>query len=314
MNPKISVIVPVYNVEKYLRRCIDSILSQTFSDFELLLIDDGSKDKSGEICDEYAAKDARVRVFYKENGGVSSARNLGLDNAKGDWITFSDSDDELLPDAFEAVCGYMHEGIDMIKTGYQILNEHNQIMETHLCDKTMVIDCKEKMFELCEKFQYFGFLWDTFIKRTIVGNVRFESSISWCEDHIFIYTLMNKVKNLALLSVYTYHYFVDTSKTVNLSSQHHGPFKILLAAKMEREAKYGLIDSNECLKRMADASYEAKVNKAVTESFHVNGFLKTILFILKESSNPRSCFKNSYKQYLKNNKLLKLLGRKFGKF
>ena len=164
MNPKISVIVPVYNVEKYLRRCIDSILSQTFSDFELLLIDDGSKDKSGEICDEYAAKDARVRVFHKENGGVSSARNLGLDNAKGDWITFSDSDDELLPDAFEAVCGYMHEGIDMIKTGYQILNEHNQIMETHLCDKTMVIDCKEKMFELCEKFQYFGFLWDTFIQ------------------------------------------------------------------------------------------------------------------------------------------------------
>ena len=69
MNPKISVIVPVYNVEKYLRRCIDSILSQTFSDFELLLIDDGSKDKSGDICDEYAAKDARIRVFHKDNGG-----------------------------------------------------------------------------------------------------------------------------------------------------------------------------------------------------------------------------------------------------
>ena len=76
MNPKISVIVPVYNVEKYLRRCIDSILAQAFTDFELLLIDDGSKDKSGEICDEYAVKDKRVRVFHKENGGVSSARNL----------------------------------------------------------------------------------------------------------------------------------------------------------------------------------------------------------------------------------------------
>ena len=86
MNPKISVIVPVYNVEKYLRRCIDSILVQTFTDFELLLIDDGSKDKSGEICDEYAKKDKRVRVFHKVNGGVSSARNLGLDYAKGQWI------------------------------------------------------------------------------------------------------------------------------------------------------------------------------------------------------------------------------------
>ena len=95
--PKISVIVPVYNTEKYLRRCIDSVLAQTYQDFELLLIDDGSKDSSGAICDEYAEKDTRVRVFHKENGGVSSARNLGLDNAKGEWVTFIDSDDYFLP-------------------------------------------------------------------------------------------------------------------------------------------------------------------------------------------------------------------------
>ena len=91
--PVISVIVPVYNVEKYISMCIDSILAQTFKDFELLLIDDGSPDKSGEICDEYALKDSRVRVFHKENGGVCSARNLGLDNATGEWVTFIDADD-----------------------------------------------------------------------------------------------------------------------------------------------------------------------------------------------------------------------------
>lgn len=94
-NPKISVIVPVYNVEKYLRRCIDSILAQTFTDFELLLIDDGSKDNSRDLCDGYAMKDERVRVFHKKNGGVSSARNLGLDNAKGEWVSFVDADDYL---------------------------------------------------------------------------------------------------------------------------------------------------------------------------------------------------------------------------
>lgn len=82
-NPKISVIVPIYNTEKYLHRCVDSILSQTFTDFELLLIDDGSTDSSGAICDEYAVMDSRVRVFHKENGGVSSARNLGIGNRKG---------------------------------------------------------------------------------------------------------------------------------------------------------------------------------------------------------------------------------------
>ena len=89
----ISIIVPVYNVEKYLQRCIESILTQTETDFELLLIDDGSKDKSGLICDEYAQKDKRVNVIHKENGGVSSARNLGIEKANGEWMCFIDADD-----------------------------------------------------------------------------------------------------------------------------------------------------------------------------------------------------------------------------
>lgn len=101
MAPVISVIVPVYNAEKYLNSCIDSILSQIFSDFELLLIDDGSTDNSGAICDEYVIQDSRVRVFHKENGGVTSARRFGVEVVKGDWITFVDSDDELRNDALQ---------------------------------------------------------------------------------------------------------------------------------------------------------------------------------------------------------------------
>lgn len=89
----ISVIIPIYNTEKYLSRYIESVLNQSYKNFELLLINDGSKDRSGDICDEYAKKDNRIKVFHKENGGVSSARNLGLDNAKGDYVCFIDSDD-----------------------------------------------------------------------------------------------------------------------------------------------------------------------------------------------------------------------------
>ena len=89
----ISVVVPVHNTEKYLPRCIESLLEQDFYDFELLLIDDGSKDNSGKICDEYAKKDHRIQVHHKKNGGVSSARNVGIDMAKGKWICFVDSDD-----------------------------------------------------------------------------------------------------------------------------------------------------------------------------------------------------------------------------
>ena len=114
-SPKISVIVPVYNVEKYLPRCIDSILSQTFKDFELLLIDDGSPDNCGKICDEYAAKDRRVRVFHKPNGGVSSARNLGLDKACGEWITFIDSDDYVAVDYLEELVSFkINSGAELV--------------------------------------------------------------------------------------------------------------------------------------------------------------------------------------------------------
>lgn len=99
ISPRISVIVPVYNAERYLHRCIDSILAQTFTDFELLLIDDGSKDKSEEICEEYSRIDHHIRVYHKENGGVNSARKFGFDKSFGDYIVFVDSDDELPVDS-----------------------------------------------------------------------------------------------------------------------------------------------------------------------------------------------------------------------
>jgi glycosyltransferase involved in cell wall biosynthesis len=91
--PQISIIVPVYNAENYLNRCVDSILTQTFTDFEIILVNDGSSDNSGAICDEYALKDNRIKVIHKRNGGVSSARNIGIENSIGKWITFIDADD-----------------------------------------------------------------------------------------------------------------------------------------------------------------------------------------------------------------------------
>ena len=129
-TPTISVIVPVYNAEKYLHRCIDSVLAQTYTDFELLLIDDGSKDQSGEICDEYAQKDARVRVFHQENGGVSSARNLGLDNAKGEWVTFVDSDDWAKPYYIEHLVASI-DGADLVVAYATICKKDENAVEEH---------------------------------------------------------------------------------------------------------------------------------------------------------------------------------------
>lgn len=108
--PKISVIVPVFNIEKYLRCCIDSILAQTFSDFELLLINDGSTDSSGKICDGYALQDSRIRVFHQMNEGVTSARRLGVNNAQGEWITFVDSDDYVVETYLEVFVRHIKLG------------------------------------------------------------------------------------------------------------------------------------------------------------------------------------------------------------
>lgn len=116
MKPLISIIIPVYNTEKYIRRCIDSVIAQSYKEWELILVDDGSTDKSGEICDEYAEKDERIRVFHKTNGGASSARNVGLDNATGDWVYFCDSDDELPLNAMSLFAAEVekHPGVDMV--------------------------------------------------------------------------------------------------------------------------------------------------------------------------------------------------------
>ena len=119
--PKISVIVPVYKAEKYIRRCVDSILAQTFTDFELLLVDDGSPDNSGAICDEYAARDSRVKVFHKENGGVSSARQMGLDNSLGEYVIHADPDDWVEPDMLQELYSEAQQsGADMVICDFYI--------------------------------------------------------------------------------------------------------------------------------------------------------------------------------------------------
>ena len=128
MNPKISIIIPVYNVEFYLTDCIESLRSQVYKDFEVLLINDGSFDSSGKICDEYAIKDERIRVFHKKNEGVSSARNLGLIEAKGEWICFVDSDDWIEPNTLSSIFPIGDNEIDFVQFGFKQINSIGNII------------------------------------------------------------------------------------------------------------------------------------------------------------------------------------------
>lgn len=137
-----SIIIPVYNAEQYLRRCVDSVLAQSYTDFELLLIDDGSRDQSPAICDEYAATDRRVLVFHKPNGGVSSARNLGLDNAKGEYLVFWDADDYVPHNTLEVFDNAIHKyGADVVIGQYQeISTDGTVINQTNPLDKETLFD------------------------------------------------------------------------------------------------------------------------------------------------------------------------------
>ena len=143
----ISIIVPVYNVEKYLNRCVDSIINQTYKNLEIILVDDGSTDNSGKICDEYQKKDSRIKVIHKTNGGMSSARNAGLDIATGNYIAFVDSDDYIALNMMATMRGYVVDNnVDMAVCGFTRLTE-NKILSERGKEVICGIYNPEKLFE-----------------------------------------------------------------------------------------------------------------------------------------------------------------------
>lgn len=188
--PEVSIIVPVYNAELYLVRCVDSILSQSFTDFELLLVDDGSTDGSGAICDAYAAKDSRIRALHKENGGVSSARNVGLDNANGDWIAFADADDEMLPDGLYVLVNGLSDDVDMAIGGYVIYDEEEKLIYSIdiRIEKNISSDAAAKeMFEAAD-YKYQGYVWNKLVRHSLVrdAGLRFAEDVVFNEDRLFM--------------------------------------------------------------------------------------------------------------------------------
>ncbi len=192
-NPKISIIVPVYNVEQYLPRCMDSILAQTFTDFEVLLVDDGSKDRSGAICDEYAAKDARIRVFHKPNGGVSSARNVGLDEAKGEWVNFVDADDIVSDDCLEKLLAPADDEVDIVIGDFQPfgITFEKKALENRRYSNSLWGAClAERM-----KTMPFGVPWGKLFRNGIIrtNGIRFDENIHFNEDSLFNQTYFYKM-------------------------------------------------------------------------------------------------------------------------
>lgn len=210
MNPIVSIIIPVYNAEGTLPRCVDSILNQTFTDFELLLVDDGSADASGAICDCYAAKDSRVRVFHQANSGVSASRNLALDQARGDYLQFLDSDDWITPDATSCLVRAMEGGpCDMVISDfYRVVGE--RVSQKGDIEEDGILTREEYAAHMMENPAdfYYGVLWNKLYRRNIVEehHLRMDPEISWCEDFMFNLEYIRYAEHFRAIQIPIYYY------------------------------------------------------------------------------------------------------------
>lgn len=219
--PLVSIIIPVYKVEAYLAQCLDSVLHQTLTEWECILVDDGSPDGSGVICDAYVSTDSRFRVIHKENGGVSSARNVALETARGEYVAFMDSDDLWSPKVLERVCrSFETEGVDWVRISYTNFKdkENPPIVSDDDCMIRYVFR-ENVLKEGCAMLQKVGYPFLNFFKRILIKETRFPLGIRFREDAIFLYEMVTKSKGL-LIDTYPGYLRRQVSGSAMYSPRH----------------------------------------------------------------------------------------------
>lgn len=204
-NPKISVIVPIYNAEKFLHRCIDSILAQSFTDFELLLIDDGSNDNSGKICDDYAQKDNRIRVFHNENNGIATTRQIGTDNASGIYSIHVDSDDWISPNMLNEMYQKIEkDGVDVLISDFYVETVNGSFYKRQRTKSNTSI---EILMDILRN-KLFGSLWNKLIRHSLYKkyDIKFIKEVDYCEDVLVICQMFLKNIKISFIHQGFYHY------------------------------------------------------------------------------------------------------------
>lgn len=216
---KLSIIVPVYNVEPYIRRCVDSILAQTFTEFEMILVDDGSPDNCPAICDEYARKDSRVKVIHKENGGLSDARNAGLDIAQGEYIGFVDSDDFIHPQMYEILIHYGEKTYaDIVQCQFNYFSDNEMICKESVDDsqlKTIELSGSEVIADFNnKKYIVNSTVCNKMYRSTIFHSIRFPKGYYYEDSYIQLETL-ERSNRITIVEYALYYYFQRTGSIMH---------------------------------------------------------------------------------------------------
>lgn len=216
MNPLISVIVPIYNVEKYLARCVDSIVNQTYKNLEIILVDDGTPDRCPQMCDDYAEKDSRIKVVHKKNGGLSDARNAGMAVATGEYISFIDSDDYVSDDFFECLLDVMNkENSDIAECSVVKFYEDNRFDEFSDDLSVKTYDTQDAMSALIAENPFHQHVWNKLYKTELVKDIPYAVG-KLNEDEFWTYQVFGRANKVSKLNKTMYYYFQRNSSIMGV--------------------------------------------------------------------------------------------------
>lgn len=274
MMPFVSVIVPVYNVEKHIQRCIESLLKQTYKNFEILLVNDGSTDNSGNICDEYKARNKQIRVFHIKNSGVSNARNFGIENAAGEYLQFVDSDDFVEETYIENMVKKSRENnSDLVICGIkQVSFNGNNVKK--IISKSEGWFSKKSLHLIMSDLinsSYINYCYSKLISRKLImdKNIRFNKQISLGEDTLFVLELLKNCNNLYISTHADYNYLIHSGDTLTFKYRQD---KFYLLNNLSLKLKQFCID---------EGLYTDQVMKALDRRY-----LEIIKFCLEENFKP----------------------------
>ncbi len=280
---KISVIIPIYNVEKYLKRCIESIIKQTYSNLEIILVDDGSPDGCAKICDEYKNKDERIVVIHKKNGGLSDARNAGLKVATGEIISYIDSDDYVDLDMYEKMTKAMEEkNADIVVCGTNIDYEdgHTKVK----CEKEEKSFNREEALIELNSFKSFDMaVWNKLYKREVVDKIEFPVGKK-SEDYFVMYQYFARAKKVVIINQAKYHYF---QRSNSISRGKNVTHDYIEGSKSQKE----FFEKN-----FPDLNYVGNTAYAFSYIATYNRYIKNEL---KMTNEMKKEFKKEVRKYLK---------------
>lgn len=292
---RLSIIIPVYNVEKYLHECIDSILSQTIKDFEIILVDDGSTDSSGKICDEYFVKYSNIKVIHKNNGGLSEARNIGLRNANGEYVFFVDSDD------------YLIDNNVINKLNEKLLSNPDIVIFTHikwfessgkmsipnlnLIVSRNAMTPAQKYIELIDCDGYYNSAWSKVIKRSLLidNNIEFEKGLLG-EDNDWYYKVVSHIQSMEIINEALYVYRQRKGSITKSHNNKNLEDLLWIIEKWIRYVNEGVLDENKMIIRNSLAKQYCHAIIGYCNLKKPDGFyprLKSLNYLLQFSNNPR---------------------------